>query len=229
MDHFTFRSGFVAALAASWLGCHSQPAAQQFAVDIQVESDPGKPLAAAKIVRGEREYGQTGADGHLRLELSGPPGEVLTLNVVCPSGYASPDEALSVALRTLVGDSALPRYRALCPPHSRSLVVAVRAKNGPDLPVLHQGREIARTDADGTAHVLLTAEPTEHVTLALDTSAPNKKALLPRSPEFTLVMPGRDEVAVFNPAFTLPAPAVKKVRAQAPQPLGPTPILPGSR
>lgn len=218
---------FAAALAAG-AACQGTPDAQQFQIDIRVESDPGKPLGGAKIIQGNHEHGQTAADGHVRLALSGTPGEVVPLHVACPSGYASPDEPLSVMLRGLVGQTALPRYRATCSALSRSLVIAVRAKNGTDLPLIHQGREIARTDADGAAHALLTVAPAEHVTLALDTSATNKGLLRPRSPEFTLVMPGRDDVAVFDQTFTLEQPIVKRRGGRA-APLGPTPILPGSR
>lgn len=215
-------------LSAALAACEQTPAAAQFQIDIQVESDPGKPLAGAKILQDDREHGQTGADGHVRLALSGPPGEVVTLHVTCPSGYAAPEETLSVMLRSLVGQASTPRYHASCLPLSRSLVVAIRTKNGADLPVMHQGREIARTDGEGTAHALLTVTPAEHVSLALDTSAANKALLRPRNPEFTMVMPGRDHVAVFDQSFTIEQPVVKKRRVHA-EPLGPTQILPGQR
>jgi hypothetical protein len=197
---------------------------QRFDVDVRVESDPSKPLAAVGIVQGSAELGRTAADGSVRVSLRGRSGDVVSLRVACPEAYASPEKPLSVRLRPLVGASVVPQYRARCEPLLRTLVVAVRAKGGAGLPVKHLGREIARTDAEGTAHARLLVPPSEQVTLVLDTSAPERERLRPKSPEFTLMMPARDQVAVFDQAFTELAPPIVKRKPQAPRAVGPLKI-----
>ena len=203
----------------------SGAAGQRFDVDVRVESDPAKPLAAVGILQGSAELGRTNEDGSVRVQLTGRNGDVVSLRVACPEGYASPEKPLSITLRPLVGASVVPQYRAQCEPLLRTLVVAVRAKGGAGLPVKHLGREIARTDAEGAAHALLKVPPSEQVTLVLDTASPERERLRPKSPEFTLVMPPRDQVLVFDQAFTeAPLPVAKK-RKVAPQPTGPIKIV----
>lgn len=202
---------------------------QLFEVDVRVESDPSKPLAAVGILQGGKELGRTAQDGGARVRLSGRNGDVVMLHVACPEGYAGPDKPLTITLRPLVGTSVVPQYRARCEPRSRSLVVAVRAKGGPNLPLTHLGREIARTDAEGAAHALLQVSPAEQVTLVLDTSCPGCERLRPKSPELTLLMPARDEVAVFDQTFSEQAPPVARRRPHAPRALGPIKIEAPSR
>jgi hypothetical protein len=197
-------------------------AMRQFRIEVGVESDPGEAVAGASIARDGRELGRTGASGSVQLSLDGRAGDVVALQVTCPADYASPDKAVSVTLRTLVG-GLVPKYRAQCQPVVRSLVVAVRAKGGANLPVRYHGREIARTDAEGAAHTLLKVAPAEQVTLVLDTSDPTRARLRPNNPEFTVIMPPRDEVAVFDQTFTEPPPPPAK-RAAPPRPLGPQKI-----
>ena len=183
----------------------SHRAELKFQVEVSVESDPGEALAGAVIARAGRELGRTAQQGTIRLALGGQSGDTIALEVRCPDGYASPDKPLQVSLRPLVGD-VVPRYRAHCQALVRSLVVAIRAKGGSDVPVKYHGREIARTDAEGSAHALLRVPPREPITFVLDTGAPAHAQLRPKSPEFTVNMPARDEVAVFDQTFTTEAP-----------------------
>jgi len=226
---FTTSAGVCTALGLCLLGCGGGAAngggaaSTRFEVEVQVESDPGKPLAAAGIFSGSNELGRTGEDGRVRVALTGHNGDVIALRVHCPERFASPSKALSVTLLPLVGQGVVPQYRAQCQPLVRSLAVAVRAKGGANVPLKHMGREIARTDADGAAHALLEVAPAEQVTLVLDTSEPAHERLRPKNPEFTLVMPARDEVAVFDQTFTELAPPPKKAQPVA-RPLGPTRI-----
>jgi hypothetical protein len=210
------------------LGCgmvsNAATGEQRYLVDVRVESDPSKPLAAVGILQGAKELGRTADNGSVRVSLAGRSGDTITLSVACPEGYASGDKPLSVTLRTLLDASTVPQYRAQCEPLVRSLVVAVRAKGGANLAVKHLGREIARTDADGVAHALLKIPPAEQVTVVLDTSGAEHERLRPKSPEFSMTMPARDEVAVFDQTFSeLVPPAVKKKR-EAPKVLGPVKI-----
>jgi hypothetical protein len=217
-----------AAFLSCALGCgtvtSTAAGTQRYEADVRVESDPSKPLAAVGILQGAHELGRTSKDGTVRVALSGKNGDVVTLQVACPEGFAPVDKPLSVVLRPLVGASVVPQYRARCEPLTRSLVVAVRAKGGPNLAVKHLGREIARTDAEGAAHALLKVSPAEQVTLVLDTTCAGCDRLRPSSPELSLLMPARDEVAVFDQTFTEQVPPVVKRKPQAPKVLGPVKI-----
>jgi hypothetical protein len=221
-----YASYVLAAMSAFGCGTVASTSAgtQRYEVDVRVESDPSKPLAAVGILQGAKELGRTSKDGTVRVALSGKNGDVITLQVACPEGFAPVDKPLSVVLRPLVGRSVVPQYRARCEPLMRSLVVAVRAKGGPNLPLTHLGREIARTDAEGAAHALLKVSPAEQVTLVLDTSCPGCERLRPKSPELSLLMPPRDQVAVFDQPFTEQAPPVVKKKHAAPKVLGPVKI-----
>jgi hypothetical protein len=213
--------GFVLCSGACAGGATHVPARRGFQIEVGVESDPGEALANAAISRAGHELGRTSRQGALRLALNGESGDTIALEVSCPEGYASPDKPLLVTLRPLVGQ-AIPKYRARCQALTRSLVVAVRAKGGSDLPVKYHGREVARTDVEGAAHTLLRVAPTEPVTLVLDTSDPSHAQLRPKNPEFTVVMPARDEVAVFDQTFSEAAP--KKARRARPAHVGPVQI-----
>lgn len=213
--------GALAGALTLW-ACASQPTTQlrNFPLEVHVESDPGVALAGARILYNNQERGRTGSDGKLRLALTGREGETTGLRVQCPDTYRSPEGALSVALRTLVSDT-VPRYHVMCPPQLRSLVVAVRTQRGSGLPVTYRGRELARTDQNGAAHVLLQAPAKEHVTLVLDTSA--DKQLRPKNPELSVEMPFDDKLVVFDQSFTRDAPSAKRAARPAAA-LGPTPI-----
>jgi hypothetical protein len=206
------------------LGCEPSVADRTFNLAIQVESDVGVPLAGARILRDNREQGATAEDGTLRLALKGHEGDTAALRVACPDDHQSPDAAISVTLRSLAGSNSVPRYKAMCPPLLRNLVVAVRTQHATGLPVTFRGREIARTDQSGTTHVLLRVPPKEQIALTLDTSA--DPLLRPKNPELTLDMPPQDKIVLFDKTFAREQPPAPKVR-RAPKPVGPIKV--GSR
>jgi hypothetical protein len=211
--------------AAAIGGCEPTVDTRGFLVDVLVESDADVPLAGARVLRDNQEQGQSAADGKVRLTLEGREGDSLTLRVACSEEYASPEAPITVALRSLAG-AAVPRYKALCTPLVRNLVVAVRAQQGPNLPVTYRGREVARTDPSGAAHVLLKVPPKDEVSLALDVSA--EPWLRPRTADMTFQMPAKDKIVVFDTTFTREQPVEKKPPRVAKR-LGPTPVQSSAR
>jgi hypothetical protein len=191
-----------------------------FDVLIRVEADPGQPLAGASLAREGRTLAQTDARGTAQLRLAGVPGDVVQVQVNCPSGHRSPDKLVSITLKPLLEQGRKPEYRVACPPSLRNIVVAVRAQNGANLPVKYLGKEIARTDAAGACHALLKVTPGETVTVTLDTSATEHTRLMPQNPELKLTVPERDEVVVFDQTFTRPLDKPRK----RPKAVGPTRI-----
>jgi hypothetical protein len=117
-----------------------------------------------------------------------------------------------VPLRKLAEPGALPEFSVSCQPLTRSVVVAVRADNGPDLPVRYLGQEVARTDASGAAHLLLSLAPQEEFELTLDTSDRRAENLRPQNPSARFTVKDGDEILTFNVPFAIESRAVAKPR-----------------
>lgn len=189
--------GLVMLLGAS--ACQRQaPLPHQHRIVIQAENTAHAPLAEVAVMRRGTTLGKTDATGSLTLQLAGSEGERLELDAQCPPTFVPEHQVVGVTLRRLQGAHQLPTYRVACQPATRTTVVAVRATGGPDLPVMYLGREIARTDASGVAHVALTLRPGERYELGLDTSG---KPLEPKSPRAVFVAGGQDEMVFFDQRF----------------------------
>jgi hypothetical protein len=89
-------------------------------------------------------------------------------------------------------------------------VISVRVDDGPNLPVLYLGHEIARTDAFGAAHALIQVPPGEPFRLTLDTSS--NPALRPASPSAELAVGEADDIVVFEPKVAPEKKAARRVR-----------------
>src|SRR5690606_31900012 len=118
-----------------------------------------EPLAGVQIgIAGKQALGTTGPDGVLRVTLAGREGTNVPFHVTCPDGHRPPREMPVLMLRRFTGLDRSAVARGLevsieCPPAER--VAALVLSTGlPDLPVVAQGVEVARTDADGIAHAL---------------------------------------------------------------------------
>jgi hypothetical protein len=212
------QSAIAPSLLVVWLcsGCdRSAEAAAFYGISVLVEGDPATPVAAAAVVRDGVPLATTGADGRATLRLHGAEGEVVSLNVTCPAEYSSPAAPLSVSLHKLADGAHLPSYRVACAPQTRTVVVAVRASNGSDLPVLYLGKEIAHTDVSGVAHVQLHLRPGARFELALSTDA--KPSLVPKNPSAVFVVPDHDDLLFFDQRFDTP-------RSQRPVQRGPRPF-----
>ncbi|MFO0677805.1 MAG: hypothetical protein U0169_14810 [Polyangiaceae bacterium] len=190
-------------------------------MNVRVESDPGVPLRGAEIVYAGKTIATTGEAGLAKLRLTGKDGESFDVNVQCPTGFASPSKALTVTLRRLVDPGKTPEFSAECRPTTRTVVVLVRAENGPNLPVLYLNREVARTDASGAAHVLMKMNADEQFDLRIGTTEKGSEGLRPQNPVATFRVAQRDEVFVFDARFAVDAPKV-----HGPAPRGPTPVGP---
>ncbi len=188
-------------LMAVWglSGCEpAAPIARQHSVVVQAETGGHQPLAGVEVWRQGRFVGKTAASGSLTLQLEGSEGQRFELEARCPTSYVPERQPVSVSLRRLVEARKLPTYRVICQPSTRTTVVAVRASNGPDLPVMYLGREIARTDSSGAAHVSLTLRPGERFELGLDTTG---KPLTPKNPRAVFVAGSEDELVFFDQSF----------------------------
>lgn len=202
------------ALGSALAGCVGDHGKRRYEFVVRVHSDPGVPLAGARVSIGDKLLGTSGSDGKVLLGAHALEGESLSLSIRCPEGHRSPPKPLNVVLRRTVDTSVRPEFEASCPPEKRTLVVAVRAENGPGLPIRHLGRELGRTDEAGAAHVLLETTSEEAVELTLDTTSHPR--LRPSNPSARFRLDRRDEVVAFTQRFESPksAPGSGRTRSR---------------
>lgn len=192
-------------------------------VGVRVFSDPGHPIVDAVLVFNGREVAKTREDGLGQIKLNGRDGDVFQVIVRCPKGFDSPLQPIQVRLQRLADPKQFPEFDAKCPPSSRRVVVAVRAENGPNLPVVYLGREVAKTDDSGAAHVFLELKSGEQFDLTLNTAGEENAELKPQNPVASFSVAQQDDVFLFDQKFKVPEKAV--IRWSGPkEPTGPVKI-----
>lgn len=186
--------------AMSTAGCGAfepPPPPAPYKALVTVTGDPGQPLFGVPVTTGKAQPVLTGVDGKAQLVLRGADGDVHQVNVTCPQGHQQTTGSISIRLTRLAGD-AVPTYAVSCPPLRRRVVVAVRAENGPHLPVKYLNQVVATTDAGGAAHFALDIEPGSFA-VQIDTSSRND--LLPPNPGRILSVGQRDDILVLDQKF----------------------------
>lgn len=181
------------------VSCTTEQTSQQYPLALRVFSDPGKPLPGALVRQNGNRVGESATNGLVDLSPSGTQGESVTFDVTCPPGHGPATNQVSILLQRLAEPTKRPEYSVYCPPAVRTVVVAVRAENGPDLPVVYLGRERARTDRDGAAHLVLQAPAEEALELTLDTSS--NPYLHPQNPSARFRVGHQDQLFVLGRKF----------------------------
>lgn len=203
----------VTLLATQW--CEPPPERPASMV-LRVTTTRGRPVLGAEVrVRGA-VVARSDETGLARLVVSGRDGDSYEIQVQCPAPFRSPLRPVVVRRLDIQGGSA--EHSARCEETQRTLLVAVRADNGPDLPIIHLGREVGRTDRSGAAHVKVDAEIHERVELTLSTAGGEMKGVHPQNPAAVFEASDRDELREFAVSFTRDP---KKVPQKARQ-TGPT-------
>jgi hypothetical protein len=180
-------------------GCqHAAPLPRAYGIAVEAQHVGVGALAEVEVWKDGRRLGQTAGEGNLTLDLRGAEGELVELEARCPADFLPERQTLSITLRRLRNVRRLPAYRVDCRPATRTAVVAVRATNGADLPVMYLGREMARTDSSGVAHLALTLRPGERFELELETG---DKPLLPKNPRAVFVAGSDDQLVFFDQRF----------------------------
>ncbi|HMI83528.1 MAG TPA: hypothetical protein VK550_05505 [Polyangiaceae bacterium] len=216
--------GRVALLSIALAGaasCNRASPAARYDLLIRVSAGPGRPLAGARVLFQGKSVGTSKESGAVKLSVEGTEGEVFPFTVACPEGYRSPARPIDVTLRRLADPGAPPEFSVSCMPLTRSVVVAVRADQGPNLPVVYLGQEVARTDSAGAAHVLLTLAPGEEFELMLDTANAAGERLRPQKPTGKFSVKNEDEILTFHVPFTVEVEKRAAPPRSAPRPPGP--------
>lgn len=187
-----------AALACSALEPVAPPPQE---IIIRVAGDPGQPLKGATVQFNGKKVSESDAEGVAKLKLNGKDGDSYDLMINCPEGFLSPSKPLSVMVKRLADPNKRPEYEVSCPPTTRTVVVAVRADNGPNLPIMYLGREVARTDDAGAAHVMMKLKADESFNLVLNTESNDR--LRPQNPTASFIVHDRDDVFTFDQKFDM--------------------------
>jgi hypothetical protein len=190
-----------------------------FPLLVAIESGPGHPIGGAKVIFKTKPIATSDNAGIAKVEVSGTEGETISLAIQCPDGFASSEKPLVVGLRHLGPGSPPPRFESRCTPVVRTLVVALRTENGPNLPIMQLGRPIARTDANGVAHFVVRAKPSEQITLTLSTADKGAEALRPQNPSLQFVAKDHDELVLLEQKFKIEKKKVYIKVAPKPTPL----------
>jgi hypothetical protein len=190
-------------VALPFVGCKPEPPAP-FDIAIKVLSD-GHPLPGAVILKAGKEGPATGPDGRVVVKIPGQEGEVVDLMVRCPADYVSPKTPIPAGLRR-IANGKLPEYEASCPPAVRHLVIAIRADQGPNLPVKILDHVVGKTDVNGAFTYALPLRPGDGVDLTLDTDGIDR--ITPKNPSAQIVMSQFDDVVTVNQKFEWAPPKV---------------------
>lgn len=162
---------------------------------------PGAPISVSKKV-----VGLTDAAGSLQTQIIGREGDQVQISARCPTGYRVLTETRNVVLRSF---TQLPNGRAVggpeliweCDPVERFASLVIRAPGQSDLPILVEGKEIARTNPDGAAHALIRQPPESEIRVTLDTS--RKPELRPQNPVRAFQIKDQDDILIFDQDFHL--------------------------
>ena len=126
-----------------------------------------------------------------------------------------------VALRRLVGVDVA-EYSVQCPPKSRTAVIVVRAQNGPNLPILHLGRQVGTTDGSGAAHLVFEREANAQLELKLDASGASPK-LRPSEAVASFTVHPKDDIYLFDQKFEVISQPIRRPK-KPPVDDGPKPL-----
>jgi hypothetical protein len=188
-------------------GCSSPPAPPA-TVFIRVLDEGKAPVAGAEIVTRTEVVTTTDKDGHAEISVTGQEGASFEVEVRCPPAYRSPGAPLIVRRMMTV---AAPEYVARCSRLRHTLTVTIHTVGGSNMPIVHLGKEVARTDETGTARVVIEGQVQERIDLTIDTTDPKFAKLHPQNPQASFGIGEKDDVQTFEMKFTADKPPPKRV------------------
>ncbi|MBO6934833.1 MAG: hypothetical protein JJ863_07655 [Deltaproteobacteria bacterium] len=187
-------------LAAFGCGEDAPQIIPRHAVTFTAESDPGVPLAGVVVSANGQALGQSDATGLIGAVLEGPSGTMMQIAYECPEGHQQPEQPKSLVLTTFQALDPESGPRALemnleCPPLERWAALVVRTGQ-PDLPILIEDEEVARTDGSGVAHHIFRGAPNSRYRVTISTEG--KPNLQPQNPRALVTLGARSETFVIE-------------------------------
>jgi hypothetical protein len=231
-NHVLCGVGLLSCLVSSLalVGCaNTTEAAISSTLIVRSRVDDGQPMAGVSLKINDDVVGRTDERGELHATLSGRDGAMFRVEGTCPEGYNSPTQLPPIVLGRFAsltkkdGDMELAvlcerqrrtaailvrtrveRRKITVPFRSRSKTHNVAEGFGPlgGVPVLVNGRERAKTDASGLAHIELESTPGTHIEVVLQTGSPELAMVKPRSPAQGLTLRSHDDIYTVDQTFT---------------------------
>jgi hypothetical protein len=206
----------------------ASPATTRFTALLRARTASGEPIAGVRAWADGRALGATSATGELRTDLIGAEGSAVQLSAACPPAYRTPDAERRLVLRRVraargSAGSADLELAQLCEPieHAAALVVLASGEGRAALPIRIDGELVGQTEADGSAHLTLTAPAHATVRVELETSA--QPRLLPRNPVHSFRLEDEDSILLLEQTFSVERPrrvpaAPGRTRSAPPRP-----------
>lgn len=194
------------------LGCGPKEASHEegLQVEVAVRDEGGVGVFRAEVQVDSVSVGHTDEQGMAVLQLSAAGGRA-QVEVACPEGFHVPLPR-SVPLTRLSHGQRLTLLFA-CRPKQRTLLLVVRAPQVIGAQVLADGEPLGAVTDDGTFHAVVERAPGSQVRFALDTQASPR--LLPQHPVRVIEVGDRDELVVFDQAFSAIKSALRPARRAA--------------
>ncbi|MDD5305948.1 MAG: hypothetical protein PHU25_01380 [Deltaproteobacteria bacterium] len=198
------------------VACTAAPVAEPIRVIVRVTDGAYSPVPLVRVFVDGSSAGSTDRNGRASLEVQGPDGRRIGVEVLCPPGSRDPSSLRrEVRLRPLrtAGNGSEPRawmeIDFACLPAIRPHVLVVRTDRRAGLPVWVLGRRVGATDDDGVLETVLTARPGGEIEVMIDTAS--RPELRPAMPARRLAVPDRSQILLFDQVFeTRSTPAVRK-------------------
>ena len=170
--------------------------------------------------------GETQSDGLLRGTLRGRVHQRVVLSWACPAAHEPSSEQRELTIdpqaASLHAGGAKPgaavlKLEARCAPLDIEAALVVRASGAPPegLPIVVRDEVVARTDAEGLAHVVLRARRGSSLAVSLDTR--EHPRLVPASPIETFQLGSDDTILLLDRKLETVTPKSKPARASKPK------------
>jgi hypothetical protein len=203
----SLRIWLLVAWGLALLGCGAPAPAPSFGVKFRVLSDDGIALSGVIVSARGRPIGKTNQSGELDAKVGGSEGEVVPIAVQCGSEYRSAERALPLRLtrtRPIASgpDGKSIPYDASCTRKQRNVVVVAHADKLAGIPITVDGKQVALTDPDGNAQVLIPLDAS--VTLlhvGFETSS--RPELQPRNPGRACDVAPGDDIVTLEQKFSV--------------------------
>jgi hypothetical protein len=190
-------------------------------LQVSVQDDSGGALAAVPVAIDGVQVATSDARGQARAVVHAAEAGKVRVSAQCPSSYRSADaRVVSLGARASALTLAL-----VCKPVERKLAVVVRAPGAEGAWVRADGEPLGRLDSEGTLHALVKRAPDSTLRLTIDTSEAPR--LWPQHPVRELRVADRDDIVVFDQAFTVAVPTPRTTRtARTTRKAGPSTHVP---
>lgn len=197
------------------LGCVRDKEQPSVPLRVNVFNERKKPVSGVTVFLDGKVWRRTDETGHLQKMLPGPEGRVVGISIQCPQGTVAQGgtkrDLLVRFLRPIDGGENVPLSVAFnCFSPTRKSVLLVRTQRPVSLPVHALGRQVAATDDNGIATVVIEGVPGDEIEVLLDTTAHPR--LRPAMPSRRLLLPASRQIFVFDQTFETQRSRRKRMR-----------------